>query len=231
MSRFLTPAKVSLLTLIAIYCDGYVSKEGTVPVLSFITGHIIPSVNDVQKSRDSLRTYASMTLQDIQNVLKGIKSPKPPADLLWGNFLYASWRVENLDMMFDFFSNLHQLFRDRPHAYVSLTSTSLMGVFVRRAVVEFERLGFQDAVSLWMEYKSYRAAGTPASFPARFEDGTEWEDHTSSAFNIKLVLENALERDVEFSGNASSSDVEKLLGFQIEKMQSKKIISSICACS
>ncbi|KAI9669138.1 MAG: anaphase promoting complex subunit 5 [Alyxoria varia] len=224
MSRFLTPAKVSLLTLIAMYCDGYVPKEATITVLSFLTSHLTPSVNEVQKSRDSLRTYASTTLQDIQNILKGIKSPKPPADSLWDNFLYASWRIENLDMMFDFFSNLHQLFRKRPHAYVSLTSTSLMGVFVRRAVVEFERLGFQDAVSLWMEYKYYRAAGTPASFPAKVEDGTEWEDHTSFAPNIKLVLENALGREVEFSVNASSSDVEKLLGFQIEKMQSKKVI-------
>ena len=159
---------------------------------------------------------------------------EPDARSLWDDFLQNLWRLKSLDAMFDFFrslplllcvrafpDNVHQGSREHP---IVPSATSLIGTFLRRAVLEFERLSFEDTISLWQNFELFRrpTLETNPSLGRDFDDKDGqvrfWDE--ASDEGISAVLNRNLQISDSGAPATSSYDVEKLITFQIDKIQS-----------
>ncbi len=114
---------------------------------------------------------------------------------------------------------------------IYLSRTSPFGSFVRRSKVEFDRLTFNDAQALWTSFVRWREeskqymsrrngilgrwAGDKALDEGQEDWGIEATEMLELVANGGLILEDPEE------GCVSTDDVEKLLEFQVEQMQSK----------
>lgn len=114
---------------------------------------------------------------------------------------------------------------------ILLSRTSPCGSFVRRAKVEFDRLRFSDALALWIAFAKWRqeskvywsrrngALGRWAGDKA-LEDGEEdWGPEATEM--LELVAYGGMSLGDAGEGCVSTDDVEKLLEFQVEQMQSE----------
>jgi anaphase-promoting complex subunit 5 len=134
-----------------------------------------------------------------------------------------------------------------PEAPVRLAPNSPFGAFMRRAVVEFRRLRFQDACELWNQFVRYRqptaqqywrrrnaatatALGLRLSFDNVLVEGQhEWGDEAAPAL-AAVAYGGALPGEEDWGGRVgglpvSFDDVEMLLEFQVDQMQSKLPLS------
>jgi anaphase-promoting complex subunit 5 len=114
---------------------------------------------------------------------------------------------------------------------IILSRTSPFGSFVRRSKVEFERLRFGDALALWTAFKKWRhdsktywsrrngALGRWVGDSALADGEEEWGMEATEM--LELVAYGGLSLEDTDEGCVSSDDVEKLLEFQVEQMQSK----------
>lgn len=113
---------------------------------------------------------------------------------------------------------------------IFLSPTSPLGSFVRRSKVEFERLRFSDVLSLWQAFSRWRnesktywlrrngALGRWAGDKALSDGERKWG--TEATEMLELVAYGDLREDNIGEGTVSTDDVEKLLEFQVEQMQS-----------
>ena len=177
MGRYLTPSKVALLCLVYIYADGVVPNASAVHVLSFLVSCLFPL------EPSSSREEQQQSIHDFERVLAPESSI--PGRSLWDLFLIRIWSINCLDALEVFFSDISSLLeRSReeelldkdqgiePSPSVSpaaqtasheaittgilLSRSSPLGVFVRRAQLEFTRLQFDDTVKLWKSFVKYR---------------------------------------------------------------------------
>ena len=228
MPRYLTPSKIGLLTLIAVYVEGHVSSTATVPVLSFLMTNLL-SPRHHNKPGTS-RT--SLSIQDFQNALSKLASDFP-GRTIWDLFLRKLWQFDSLDSLyvfFDFLSTLlaktrEQLIQERDvgrtqsNQEIRLSRTSPLGLFVRRAQVEFVRIQMEDGVGLWKSLLQFRE-------PSRVLVRKRNPSVSKTGFDINISLDGPV-HDVLYGnlGQESASitsvhDVDMLLDFQLEKIQS-----------
>jgi anaphase-promoting complex subunit 5 len=171
---------------------------------------------------------------------------------LWDHFLGKIWHIDSLHALHDFFAkrtNLLDKSRDElkkdgemgipppSEEMILLSRTSPFGNFVRRSKVEFERLRFSDAVALWMAFRKWRhgskiywsrrngGLGRWAGDEPLADGEEEWD--TEATEMLELVAYGGLSLEDSDEGCVSSDDVEKLLEFQVEQMQSKFPASSL----
>ena len=176
MARFLTPAKIGLLALIELYIDEQVPSSAIVPVLSFVTSHLL----DHDTHTSTFQPVSRWTKAErVVNLVISIKefekllSPYPvlvglPGRKLWDTFLDKLWEINSLHQMHDFFlRQVHALSvtkeQSRRHraentrvGSIRLSRNSPFGVFLRRCQLEFARLQFHDSAELWKEFVKYR---------------------------------------------------------------------------
>lgn len=269
MSRYLTPAKIGLLVLIELYTESVVAAESTVPILSFIISHLLPSClpkpqNTLSEAEDSedIRSFI-ISISDFRTLL--VAHPAVgglPGRTLWDLFLKKLWEIDSLDQLHVFFDKRSQLLAKTkeelqndglsgtppdPPTKIRLSRTSPFGAFGRKAQLEFERLKFHDALNLWKSFISYRQVTLPAwrkrntsagewSFDVVLDHGGEasdgltaldnemgnklWDDGEMETF-ASITYGNVLDNENVDEGLISTDDIEKLLEFQIEQMQSK----------
>nr|CAA67682.1 unnamed protein product [Mus musculus] len=99
MARYLTPAKIGLLALIELYVEETVPNDAIIPVLSFLTSHILDSdlqstmtttpgaANRWQRAERSIGLVVS--IKDFEDLLL----PFPAVDRLPGRRLWTGfWR-------------------------------------------------------------------------------------------------------------------------------------------
>ena len=227
MSRYLTPSKICLLILINMYCDGFVPSDCTMVVLSFITDQLLPETTRRERRQAKVTEAIGPTIEDYSKVLSPLKArmAMEPGSGLWQEFLRVSWKLTDLDQLFNFFQSLPQLFMIRRHEpqerqveipQVVLGPKSLFGAFIRRSRVEFERLPFQDAMALWHNYDHFR---TPAK-PAGAVDPIIEEFGLEAPATFYETMDSSCTSEGSVRGKLSSFDMERLLTFQVEKMQS-----------
>lgn len=246
MPRFLTPAKIGLLALIELYTCAIVPTSATIPVLSFIIDQLLPSKlsSTNEASPDSLPFL--LNIKSFESLLAAHPSASGvPGRSLWDYFLKKLWEIDSLDALHTFFdesSNLLAKPRDEikkdgemgippPAAdMIVLSRTSPFGSFVRRAKVEFDRLPFSDSVSLWTSFIRWRQ--DTATYWARRNSGLRrWAgDKALSEGEIQWGVEatemfesityHGLLEDERVEGSVSTDDVEKMLEFQVDQMQS-----------
>lgn len=247
MARYLTPAKIGLLALIELYADEAVPSNAILPVLSFITSHLIDTVPQHavppppwQKTTHTTTLLLSIhTFEDVLSahpVLLGM-----PGRRLWDSFLQKLWSIDSLDALHSFFSHLTLVLQpgrdEQPRdedeeedgARIRICKTSVFGIFVRRCQLEFERLQFHDSAELWKGFVKYRqptAAYLRKKHPGferlQFDNVSllgEREDPTFEALTT-AVYGDSLTGCSAATVPMSTDDLEGLLEFQVEQMQS-----------
>jgi anaphase-promoting complex subunit 5 len=250
MTRFLTPSKIGLLCLIELYTDAVVPSSSTIPILSFILNQLLPSIQPKAQHKPAVEGEDLPFVLDLKS-FETLLSAHPsasgvPGRNLWDRFLTKLWEIDSLDALHVFFarrSNLLAKTREDakkdnemgippPSAdMIILSRTSPFGSFVRRAKLEFERLRFGDAQSLWMAFVRWRQKTRTywarrngmlnrwAGDTALNEGEDEWGPEATEMLEL-VAYGSFIIRDEE-EGCVSTDDVEKLLEFQVEQMQSK----------
>lgn len=240
MARYLTPSKIGLLALVALYTDSVVPTAATIPLLSFLVTHLLPS--DAQKplkrSHEPARKFA-VVIDDFQRATithaSGI-----PGRTLWDLFLKKLWEINSLDALHVFFEALslllakgrEELQKDAEHGIVHATDsvllsrTSPLGAFVRRAQLEFTRLQFHDRTTLWKAFVTYREPTlgmwkrrNPAAGKTSFDINLQ-EDNLLMMGRMIDVVYGDLADEERQAAEVSTDDVEKVLEFQVNEMQS-----------
>lgn len=240
MSRYLTPTKVGLLALVSLYTESVVPSTATIPILSFLISHLLPlSPNSSHSAPATSAHRLDASVDSLQQATIGHVSGIP-GRTVWDLLLNKLWEVTSFDAFHIFFDDL-SLLLERPRdeqdiedleeskaSQIRLSRTSPLGAFVRRSQLEFTRLQFHDDVALWKSFVMYRHS-TLAQWRRR---------HPGVGDNIDTNLpgaageHNELVRDAVYgevisrgSGKSSVSteDVEKLLEYQVDQMQSMSI--------
>ena len=246
MPRFLTPSKVGLLALIELYTYAIVPTSATIPVLSFIIDQLLPS-KGLSTGPASLPSLPYLLdIKSFETLLAAHPSGSGiPGRTLWDYFLKKLWEIDSLDALHAFFeesSNLLTKARDEikkdgeigipppsPDMIV-LSRTSPFGSFVRRAKIEFDRLPFGDSVSLWTSFVRWRQ-DTAGSWAKRNSGLRRWAgDKALSEGEVQWGVEatemfetinyHGMLEGESVEGSVSTDDVEKLLEFQVDQMQS-----------
>jgi anaphase-promoting complex subunit 5 len=200
-----------------------------------------------QRAESTVRLVISIA--DFEKLLSAYTAASGmPGRSLWYAFLDKLWKINSLDALHEFFERRadllaktkEELRRDAelgletpsPDAIV-LSRNSPFGAFVRRAKLEFTRLRFHDAFELWKDFVRYRQTTaayyrkkTP-SFQRLSFDNVLLEGEHAWGEGIEAVASVAygdmLRGDPTSTLPVSTDDIEKLLEFQIEQMQSESV--------
>ena len=240
MSRYLTPSKIGLLALISGYTDSVVPTASTIPILSFIVSLILPlNAAGATKELNRLDQKVIISIDDFQKATITHASGVP-GRTVWDLLLIRLWEINSFDALHVFFDNLSSLLvktreeqqRDiengvsLPIDRMLLSRTSPLGTFVRRAQLEFTRLQFHDTTVLWKSFITYReptlptwkrrnAAAGKTTFDVNLQGNSlSWEDRLTD------ILYGDLQQSGTQEGSISTDDVERLLEFQVDEMQS-----------
>lgn len=240
MSRYLTPSKIGLLALISLYTESIVPSAATIPVLSFLVFHILlvnPRLSPAESSfrqRELVMTIGALQKATISHG-SGI-----PGRTLWDLLLDKMWKINSFDALHVFFDNLDMLLQKSLEEQQSMSENAIetnpnrlllsraspAGSFVRRAQIEFTRLQFHDGVTLWKSFIAYRAPTlpqwkkrNPAAGGISFDSNLQ-EDLLSLGDPLTNHVYGECDEDARRAASVSTQDIEKLLEYQKEQMQS-----------
>lgn len=242
MGRFLTPSKVAILCLISLYTEGVVPNGSVVPILSFIVSHILPinfhkegATSPYQRDKNH-----AVALEQFEEILS-VYASSIPGRSLWDLFLKKIWSINCCDALEVFFSNVstvlvktrEEQIQDRDNGIepetdrMLISRTSPLGVFVRRAQLEFVHLQFHDSVKLWRGFIKYRLPThrswlkkNPSENQTAIDVNLEELDLDESSYLAKVVYGD-IEHDSNDNVGISTKDVERLLDFQVGELQSE----------
>jgi len=238
MTRYLTPSKICLLVLTCLYCDDYAAHDATIPVLSFIVSSVNQSAaTTTSKHKFKTSLSATASLEDFERLLTQQQS-KVTGRTLWDFLLHRLWSVDCLHALHQFFAELSSYLandQEQPHDVtestnrVLLSPVSPLGIFIRKAQLEFTRLQFHDSVGLWTALVRFREP-TEAAWKRR---------HPAASLNMPDINLHSLGHDMDeaFSqilygslrdtpseeGFLSTEDIERVLEFQLSRLQSTQI--------
>ncbi|KAI1002394.1 hypothetical protein K3495_g5805 [Podosphaera aphanis] len=244
MSRYLTPAKIGLLVVIELYTESIIPLSSTIPIVSFVFNQLIPSTN--HESLNSTQNLSLvLDLKSFESVLEAHPATSNLSDrTLWDHFLKKLWDIDSLDALHVFFSRRASLLSKTREEVkkdiesginppsedmILLSRTSPFGSFVRKSQVEFERLKFNDCLRLWMNFVKWRC-DSKIYWASKNPDTRRWigdkaldegEDEwgTGKTEELELIAYEPLKYKYSADSAPSTDDIEKLLEFQVEKMQ------------
>ncbi|GJN67303.1 anaphase promoting complex subunit 5 [Purpureocillium lilacinum] len=178
MARYLTPAKIGLLALLELYTEEAIPSEAIMPVLSFITSHIVDhgylkpqSTQTTRWNKAESTVRLVIAMKDFERLLGSYPFLMGlPGRKLWDQFLARLWEINSLDALHSFFERIGaMLARSKDERrrldggesqgeddHIKLTRNSPYGAFIRRARLEFQRLRFHDCTELWRDFVRYR---------------------------------------------------------------------------
>ena len=241
MSRVLTPSKIGLLALIAIYAESVVPSMATIPTLSFLASHVLSvSLSTSQNEATSRLHHVTLAMDDFQKATIGYASGIP-GRTIWDLLLKKLWNIDSLDALHVFFDNLSLILQKTQEEQqkdaadglgpvssanrILLSRISLLGTFIRRAQVEFTRLQFRDGAILWKSFVAYRAPTlsqwkkrNPTVRNTSFDVNLQ-ADKLSLDDRLTEVVYGGLRFESQQASIISTDDVEKLLEFQVDNMQ------------
>lgn len=244
MSRHLTPSKIGLLALIRLYSDGVVPSSATIPILSFLVSYLLPVHSQTSQEIDSVSQDGfTVSIQKLQSVTIPHASAIP-GRTVWDLLLKLLWAIDSLDALHVFFNELPLLLEkpldgspavpdDSKHLQqkrMLFSRNSPLGAFIRRSQLEFTRLQFHDGNNLWRSLIIYRAPTlaiwkrrNPAGGPRSYDSNLQVESFDRNGTLSNLVYGNFpqsnVKNDMLRHGNTSTDDMEKLLDYQVSRMQ------------
>lgn len=242
MSRYLTPSKVALLCVISVYVEGTIPNSSAMPVLSFVVSNLFPPDHtDSGTSSLKLDIHHAMSIDQFDKALSGHISSIPGRSI-WDLVLKKIWSIDSCDALESYFETISSMLvktreeqiRDRDNGVSPETSRMLLsrssplGVFVRRAQLEFTRLQFHDSVNLWKGFIKYRlptyrawARKNPAAEQTAV-DINLLELGLDPSSSLAQVMYGNITEDSEDNISISTKDVERLLEFQVGELQSTR---------
>lgn len=240
MSRYLTPSKIGLLALISLYTESVVPSAATIPVLSFIVSQLLPIEHMAcVDTVSSFNHKFDLTVDTFQRATIGHASGIP-GRTIWDLLLKKWWEINCLDGLHVFFGALSLLLAKTPQELQSagedagstnpkrllLSRGSPLGAFTRRAQLEFTRLQFHDGIRLWKSFVIFRGPTmvmwkrrNPAVGKLSFDTNLE-EDHFSLDDRLITLVYGDVTNEAPNEGSFSTDDIEKLLEYQVDQMQS-----------
>ena len=240
MARYLTPSKIGLLALVDLYTDSVVPIAATIPLLSFLVAHLLPGdPPKTLKCPDEPTRRFTVVIDDFQKATI-IHASGIPGRTLWDLFLKKLWEINSLDALHVFFDMLSSLLTKTREELqndaeigiaqetdrVLLSRTSPLGAFVRRAQLEFTKLPFHDRITLWKAFVTYREPTlglwkrrNPAVGKNSFDTNLR-EDNLLMTDRLTDVVYGDLADEERPEVEVSTDDVEKVLEFQANEMQS-----------
>lgn len=256
MARYLNPAKIGLLVLVDLYVEGSVSSNAILPVLSFITSHLMDHGSSTATSPQASRWNKAertvsivISIKDFEKLLGSYPFLMGmPGRKLWDQFLGRMWDINSLDALNEFFESLgNMMARTREERQrlaelgepveeetgVKLSRNSPFGTFVRRAQLEYGRLQFHDCTELWKNFVRYRQPTSryvkqkvPGFGRMSFDnvlllgEKDDWDPESTMEL-AAVAYGDMLTGDQTSTVSVSTRDIETLLEFQIEQMQSE----------
>ena len=242
MSRYLTPSKIGLLALISLYTEAVVPSAAIVPVLSFVISFLVSSRLSDRHSPGHSSCEVSFPVETLQKATithaSGI-----PGRTIWDLLLKKLWEIGTCDALHTFFDDLSHILQkareeshhdeyQRIHKRLLLSRTSPCGAFVRRSQLEFTRLQFHDVIGVWKRFVDFRE---PTFVFWKKRNPNARKGVIALTMNEELLHPNSTLAALigsAFPGGSvgeikySADDVEKLLEYQINQMQSNE--PSIC---
>jgi anaphase-promoting complex subunit 5 len=224
------------LALISLYTDAAVPNDAIVPILSFITSRIIPQPA-TELDNTSQSAAPALSMSDFEDLTKGFKATMP-GRTLHDAFLQKLWSMNSLHALHDFFRDLSKILTktrtqpqadpqndDVPKSNILLSRVSPLGVFVRRAQLEFTRLQFDDSVKLWVAFVKFREVSELLWKKKRPSAGAYSVDLNLADLSLgpdaplaHTVYPNMYDNS-EYEPELSTEEMERLLDFQLEKLQ------------
>ncbi|KAM5347063.1 hypothetical protein ACJ41O_010068 [Fusarium nematophilum] len=179
MARYLNPAKIGLLVLVELYVEEAVPSDAILPVLSFITTHLMdhppekPSATQSERwSKTESTVSLVISIKDFEKLLGSYPFlVGMPGRRLWDQFLGKLWDINSLDALHQFLDSLAGMMAKTKEELrrlaelgqpaeedegIKLSPNSPFGTFVRRARLEYHRLPFHDCTELWKNFVRYR---------------------------------------------------------------------------
>ncbi|KAL8993414.1 MAG: hypothetical protein Q9169_006363 [Polycauliona sp. 2 TL-2023] len=244
MSRHLTPSKISLLALIRLYSDGVVPSSSTIPILSFLISYLLPHHSKTSKEAERISQDGfTVSIQQLQNATISHISAIP-GRTIWDLLLKSLWTINSLNALHVFFDEL-PMYLEKPidgnsdtsdhtkhpqHRRMLFSRNSPLGAFIRRSQLEFTRLQFHDGSTLWKSLITYRAPTlaawnrrNPATGPYSY-DSNLLEESIDPNRTLSTLVYGSLPLKIPSNGmlkhgNTSTDDMEKLLDYQVSRMQ------------
>lgn len=172
-----------------------------------------------------------MSIDEFEDVLQGHASSMPGRTLL-DIFLKHMWEINSFDALHTLFDSIKELIEMPPSESqdgeapdrIYLSKTSPLGVFVRRAHLEFTRLQFDDSMKLWSSFIRYRAPTAQwtkrlAGLASSGVDTVVSEMGLSSGDPVFEVAYGHLQDEEEHKEATSTDDLDRILDFQLERLQ------------
>lgn len=240
MSRYLTPSKIGLLALISLYADSVVPSTATVPVLSFLVSHLLPVESSAPGNDLVMPSRSFVIAMDHFQKATITHASGIPGRTIWDLFLKKLWEINSFDSLHFFFDNLSLLLvktheelhragengRLADSKRIILSRGSPLGAFVRRAQLEFTRLQLHDGIILWKSFITYRAPTlalwkrrNPASEKLSFDFNLLENPYNSDDRLVNLVYSDVM-IGTHKEASVSTDDMEKLLEYQVDQLQS-----------
>lgn len=248
--RYLNPAKICLLALIELYCEDALSDDATLPVLEFITAHVLPG-GELLPDGDPDPAGAASDMMDVVSSIGAFeRALRPhaagrgiPGRSVWDLFLQRLWTIDSLHVLHSFLNARTALLEPargggavdmlpRESAIVMrLARGSPFGAFVAKSAFEYTRLRFQDMCTLWKQFVIYRQ---PSAGYMRRRDGSfnrlsfdsvlltnepDWGGDKTTRI-AEVVYQEMVTGPKKASIPVTMDDLERLLDFQINQMQS-----------
>ncbi|OIW30589.1 anaphase-promoting complex protein [Coniochaeta ligniaria NRRL 30616] len=242
--RYLGPAKICLLALIELYCENAVGDEATLPVLEFITSHILPN-SELQPEHPADKADSIIDIVSSIKVFEQALRPHGagvgiPGRSVWDIFLQRLWTIDSLHVLHSFLNMRGALLepakgdRDmlpRESAIqMRLSPGSPFAAFVSKAAFEYTRLRFQEMCALWKQFVIYRQ---PSAAYMRRRDRSfnrlsfdsvllsnepDWGGENTTRV-AEVVYQDMVMGMKKAPIPVTMDDLERLLDFQIDQMQ------------
>jgi len=222
MARYLTPRRIGLLALTALYLDGHAAESSRLSILNFLASHIHLTTDyehlEIAKLFDNLEEDLPAFFEPLRNLASGVPG-RNMYDILLG-YLYG---LNGLDSLHDFF----EMFNGRLYPVTSaaepspagLSRSSPLGQYIRRCHVEFTRLQFADLQTLWSTFSSYRAPTWDYWASKNPEDASRLVKEGLNPSPSQYAVSSS-EPGVSFlTRDISSDDADNLLTFSIHHLQ------------
>ena len=231
-----------------LYSESVVPSTAIIPVLSFLfasTGST--ASNSIGNGPEQIRLSA--TIESLQKATENLVSGIPGRSI-WDLLLNKLWKINSLDAFHAFFGTLDAMLQKIPGEKADFpeddidqnpnrllfSRVSPLGAFVRRAQIEFTRLQFHDAVSIWKGFIAYRAPTftqwkkrNPSAGPLSFDINLQNEGQDIDGRMTRLTYGDHDDTTGK-SMLVSTVDVEKLLDYQVERMQRESWVFQVYEC-
>ena len=229
-ARYLTAQKISLLVLLRLYCSSTLPSSATIPILSFILSSTLPATSSSARSQRSSPSHnPSFSIDSFEDVLQ-VHASNMPGRTLLELFLKSMWEMNSFDALHSLFDNLSELLmtpssqEGDAQERIYLSKTSPLGVFVRRARLEFDRLQFEDTIALWSSFVRYRAPTAQwskrlAGLAASGVDAVIAEMGMQQGDDVYEIAYGDLNEPNDGTQGVSVDDLDRILEFQLDRLQ------------